>query len=360
MPIITRIAVVGFGLVGKRHAEAIRRIPELELGAIVEPNPAARAEAIKLNVPCFATLEEMFAGGAIDGVVLATPTPMHVAQGLTCIEKSCPLLIEKPISVSSGEAQKLTQAANRKGVPLLVGHHRRHNGMVRAAKAAIDEGAIGELRAVQATSWFHKPDHYFAAAPWRTKKGAGPISVNLVHDVDLLRHFCGEVIAVQAHSVPSMRGFENEDLAAAILTFQSGAVATISVSDSIAAPWSWELTAGENPIYPATPESCYLIGGSEGALSIPDLRLWHHDRRPDWWTPIAAKTLIKKAGDPLTTQAIQFAAVIRGEQKPVVSALEGARSLQVVEAIQQAAASKKLINISPLEEVMTNYEIASA
>ena len=139
----------------------------------------------------------------------------------------------------------------------------RHNGMVKAAKAALDVGLIGRVRAVQATCWFYKPDYYFDAAPWRTRKGAGPISVNLVHDVDLLRHFCGEVRSVRAVSVPSARGFENEDLATAILTFEDGAVATISVSDSIVAPWSWELTARENPAYPATNESCYLIGGTE-------------------------------------------------------------------------------------------------
>ena len=78
--------------------------------------------------------------------------------------------------------------------------------MVKTAKSAIESGAIGDVRAVQATCWFYKPDYYFDVAPWRTKKGAGPISVNLVHDVDLLRHFCGEVKSVRAISVPSKRG----------------------------------------------------------------------------------------------------------------------------------------------------------
>ena len=56
--------------------------------------------------------------------------------------------------------------------------------MVRAAKQVITTGAISELRAVQSTCWFYKPDYYFEVAPWRTKHGAGPISVNLVHDVE--------------------------------------------------------------------------------------------------------------------------------------------------------------------------------
>lgn len=339
MPDVTRIAVVGFGLVGKRHAEAVRRLPDLELAAIVEPDDAARTLAADLAAPCFGSLDEMFGRVKVDGLILATPTPLHVEQGLQIIARQCPLLIEKPIAVTSAEALQLTSAAEAAGVPLLVGHHRRHNALVRRAKSEIDSGAIGQLRAVQTTCWFYKPDHYFKSAPWRTRRGAGPISVNLVHDVDLLRHFCGEVACVQAQKAPSVRGFENEDLAAAILTFRSGAIATISVADTIAAPWSWEMTARENPAYPATNESCYLIGGTRGALSIPDLRLWHHQGEPDWWSPISATNLIAEAGDPLSLQALHFASVIRQQEPPIVSGLEGLRSLEVIEAIQLAANS---------------------
>ena len=328
-----RIAVVGFGLVGRRHADVIRQSPDLELAAVVEPNHEGRATASLLGAPTYSGLSEMIDAEVPDGIVLATPTPMHTAQGLTCIQAGRPVLIEKPIAVTSKDARVLTDAAQAAGVPLLVGHHRRHNGMVQAAKAAIDAGAVGEVRAVQATCWFYKPDHYFDVAPWRTKRGAGPISVNLVHDVDLLRHFCGEVVAVQAVAVPSRRGFENEDLATAVLRFASGSIATISVSDSIVAPWSWELTARENPAYPATSESCYLIGGSEGGLSLPDLRVWRHDAEPDWWTPISARNLTCQMDDPLAVQMAHFAGVIAGEEPPLVSGLEGLKSLEVVEAV---------------------------
>lgn len=350
MPDVIRIAVVGFGLVGKRHAESIRRLPGLNLAAIVEPDTRSRELAIELGSPCFGSLDEMFDATTIDGIVLATPTPMHTEQGLECIARKCPLLIEKPIAVTSREALALVNAAKAADVPLLVGHHRRHSSMVRAAKSAIERGDIGALRAIQVTSWFYKPDHYFTVAPWRKRKGAGPISVNMVHDVDLLRHFCGEVVRVQAQAVPSVRGFENEDLAAALLSFDSGAIATISVADAIAAPWSWELTARENPAYPATSESCYLIGGSRGSLSMPDLRIWHHGDEPDWGTPISAKTPTVEGGEPLSVQMTHFANVILGREAPIVSGLEGSRSLQVVEAIQQAAKSGNPVDISPLRD----------
>ncbi len=341
----TRIAVVGFGLIGRRHAEVIRRAPDLELSAVVDLDQDSRAAAVAMGTTAYADLPGMIKAEVPDGIVLATPTPQHIAQGLTCIEAGQPVLIEKPITVTSNDARVLTEAAEAAGVPLLVGHHRRHNGMVQAAKAAVDAGAVGEIRAVQATCWFYKPDRYFEVAPWRTKRGAGPISVNLVHDVDLLRHFCGEVNSVQAVAVPSRRGFDNEDLATAVLRFASGAVATISVSDSIVAPWSWELTARENPAYPATSESCYLIGGSEGGLSMPDLRVWRHDAEPDWWTPIAARNLKCRMDDPLAVQMAHFARVISGEEAPLVTGLEGLKSLEVVEAVALSSETGREVRI---------------
>lgn len=354
MPAKTRIAVVGFGLIGRRHAEVIRRCPELTLAAIVEPGIEAQSAAGAFNVPIYASLTQMLETEKPDGLVLATPTPMHLEQGLTCISAGCPILIEKPITVSSNEARQLTEAAEAAHVPLLVGHHRRYNGMVRAAKSALEEGAVGDIRAVQATCWFYKPDHYFEVAPWRTKTGAGPISVNLVHDVDLLRHFCGDVKSVQAISVASRRGFENEDLATAVLQFHNGAIATISVSDSIVSPWSWELTARENPAYPATPESCYLIGGSEGGMSLPDLRVWRHDGAPDWWTPIAARSLTCSMDDPLAVQMLHFADVIEGRAMPLVSGKQGLKSLEVVEAVSlSSASSREIIIASDLDPRMS-------
>ena len=342
----TRMAVVGYGLVGRRHVDVIIRSPEAELAAIVDTSPANKAAAMDHGVPVYADLVEMINTESPDGVILATPTPLHIEQGLACIGAGCPTLIEKPIAVSSNEARLLTDAADKAGVPLLVGHHRRHNGMVQAAKSAIESGIIGDIRAVQATCWFFKPDYYFEEAPWRTKKGAGPISVNLVHDVDLLRHFCGEVVSVNAVAAPSRRGFENEDLATAVLVFSSGTIATISVSDSIVAPWSWELTARENPAYPATSESCYLIGGSKGGLSLPDLRVWQHEQQPDWWTPISANNLRCKTDDPLVMQMEHFVEVINGRQKPLVTGWEGLKSLEVVEAITRSSQLGREVSIS--------------
>lgn len=344
MPHPIRLAICGLGLVGQRHAEAIAQVPEAGLAAVVDPAENGRALAAARGIPCHDSIDAMFDAQPVDGVILSTPTPLHVEQALGIVARGCPVLVEKPIATTARDARVLVEASEARGVPVLVGHHRRHNPLIRKAHEVISGGQIGKVRAVQATCWFYKPDAYFDAAPWRKKTGAGPISVNLVHDVDLIRHLCGEVASVRAVATPSARGFENEDTAAAVLEFDSGAVGTITVSDSIVAPWSWELTSRENPVYPPTPESCYLIGGSHGALSVPDLRVWNHSGgAQDWWEPISATTLPRGASDPLVNQIRHLAAVVRGEARPLVPAAEGLRTLQVVEAIQQAAATGQTV-----------------
>lgn len=340
---MTRLALVGAGLVGKRHAEAIRATTGVSLSAVVDPNQPGRAFAEAEGVSWFRTMEEMFAAEAPDGVILATPTLLHIDLGLDCIARRCPVLIEKPLASSSDEAEILVTRAEQTGVPVLVGHHRRHNPLVQRARQAIDDGVIGDIRALHAVCWLYKPDSYFTEATWRTKTGAGPILVNLVHDVDLVRYLCGDVVSVQAQAAPSARGHENEDVAAAVLRFANGAIGTITVSDTIAAPWSWEMTARENPVYPPTSQACYQIGGTDGALSIPNLTLWKYAQEKSWWAPISASSLTRETSDPLINQIAHFADVIDGIVRPLVSAREGLESLRVVEAIQQSAATQETV-----------------
>jgi predicted dehydrogenase len=340
-----RLAIAGLGLVGKRHADAIRQVEGVDLAAVIDLAGEAKQFAGEQGIACYGNLAEIFAADRPDGIILSTPTLLHAGQGLECIAQKCPVLIEKPLAATVSEAEQIATAGSRANVPVLVGHHRRHNPIIQKAKEIIGSGAIGQIRTVQATCWFYKPDSYFEEAPWRTQKGAGPISVNLVHDVDLIRHLCGEIVSVQAQAAPSSRGYENEEAAAAVVRFASGAVGTISVADGVVSPWSWELTAREYPVYPATSESCYMLGGTEGALSIPDLKVWRHAGAPDWWSPISATNSPLAAADPLVNQIAHFARVIRDGEAPLVSGAEGLKTMRVVGAIQEAAESGETVHI---------------
>lgn len=101
---------------------------------------------------------------------------------------------------------------DRAGVPLMTGHHRRHNPLVQAVKQAIDGGRLGQVVSLHGTCWFYKPDSYFDI-PWRREKGAGPVFLNLIHDVDLFRYLCSDVIEVQAIESNALRGNAVEETA---------------------------------------------------------------------------------------------------------------------------------------------------
>nr|WP_041757352.1 Gfo/Idh/MocA family oxidoreductase [Bradyrhizobium sp. ORS 278] len=338
MSLPVRLAVAGAGLIGRRHIEQIDACPEAVLTAIIDPAPAANELAQARGVRCYSSLDALPAEHRPDGVVIATPNQLHVANGMACLAAGLPALIEKPLADDVAAAQTLVEAFERAGVPLLTGHHRRHNPMIQRAKAEIDTGRLGRIVAIHGVFWLIKPHDYFAPA-WRREAGAGPVLINLSHDIDLLRYLCGDIVAVQAAQSNQVRGHAVEDTAAMILHFESGALGTFSVSDTVQAPWSYEFTSGENPAYSRTQESCYQIGGTKGSLAIPQLDLWHHPDAASWWAPIARERLSYDMQEPLARQIGNFCAVIRGTAAPVVSGREGLNTLRVIAAIKRAAAS---------------------
>ena len=333
-----RIAVLGAGMMGRRHAEIIAGDPGVRLAGLADPSSAGRDLAATLGTPWHPSLADLLAADRPDGILIATPNTLHAQQALDCIAAGIPVLVEKPIATDPGDARRVVAAAAQAGVPLLVGHHRRHNPIIEAAKSAIDAGRIGRVVAVNALVWLMKPAPYFDAE-WRRMPGAGPILTNLIHDIDLLRHFCGDVTTVQAVASSQIRGHAVEDTAAIVVTFASGALGTLSVSDTAVGPWSWELTAAENPDYPATGQSCYMIAGTEGALEVPTLRLWRNPGPTGWHQPLAPETLSAAPQDPLLRQILHFADVIGGTARPLVTGGDGAAALAVLDAIKTAACS---------------------
>lgn len=344
-----KLAVLGAGLIGKRHIEYVAAEPVAKLSAVIDPSPAGQALARDHGTKWFPDFAAMMTAHRPDGVIIATPNQIHVTNGLESITAGIPALVEKPIADDVASATMLVEAAEAAGVPLLVGHHRRHNPMIQAAKRAIEAGHLGRVLAVHGFCWFFKPDDYFDVA-WRREKGAGPVFLNLIHDIDNLRHLCGDIVSVHAFESNDVRKYAVEETAVIALRFASGALGTVSVSDSIVAPWSWELTAGENPAYHRTGESCYQIGGTHGSLTIPYLDLWHNPDKRSWWEPVRRERLHYSQQDPLRLQVQQFCKVIRGEEDPLVTGREGLEALRVIEAVKLSAVTGRLIRLDQKTE----------
>ena len=332
------IAVIGAGLIGKRHIERIGTQPGATLHAIVDPSAEARSMAEALGAPWFADFDAMLRHGRPDGLVIASPTGLHVEQGLAAIGAGLPTLVEKPLADRHEDGLLLVEAAERAGVPILVGHHRRHTATARRAADLIASGRLGTIISVHCFFWIMKPKDYYETG-WRRGTSGGPILTNLIHDIDLLRSFCGEIDEVSAFRSNAVRGFEAEESVAVALRFASGALGTLNVSDTIVAPWNWEQTSAENPVFPRTSESCYMIGGTSGSLSVPRLETWTADGEPGWTTPFETRRIHAATDDAIGQQMRHFCDVVRGSAAPLVSGRDGLATLGVVGAIKQAAAS---------------------
>ncbi len=172
-----------------------------------------------------------------DGIIIATPNQLHVQNGLEVVAAGVPVIVEKPIADDVAGATALVEAAEKAGVPLLVGHHRRYNPLIRKAKEIVDSGRLGTILALAGQFWLMKPDDYFDIG-WRREAGAGPVFLNLIHDIDLFRYLCGEIVSVQAHESNAVRGNAVEETAVILLRFASGALGTVNVLYSVVAPWS--------------------------------------------------------------------------------------------------------------------------
>jgi predicted dehydrogenase len=347
MPRPARIVVVGAGLIGQAHIKRVLEEPEAELAGIVDPSPQSREQASALGVAWTPDIETMLAQAKPDGVVIATPNQLHAPGGMAAVNSGVPVLMEKPVADTVDTALQLVEAAEKAGVPILVGHHRRHSPLVQRAKAIVTSGRIGRITAVNGLRWFLKPKDYFEGRnAWRREPGGGVVLINLIHVVDDLRNICGDVVKIQGAESNAARGFGVEDTAAVILHFRNGALGTLSISDSAAAPWSWELTSGENKAYPHTDQFCYLVAGTEGSLTIPRLDLWHYGETKHWWQPIETARSIVPEQDPLTLQMRHFCEVVRGTAEPLLSGREGTRTLETTLAVKKAAATGGVVQLS--------------
>jgi predicted dehydrogenase len=345
----TRIAVAGAGYIGLAHMAVARKSPTCELSAVVDPAPAAEAMAAKAGVPLYKSLADLFAADRPDGVILATPNPLHVEHTLQCIGAGVPMLLEKPIASTVEEGERLVKAADAAGATILIGHHRAHSPIMAKAREVIERGTLGPLVAVMGSAVFFKPDEYFAAAPWRREVGGGPILLNMIHEVHNLRMLCGDIIAVQAFASHATRGFPVEDTVTINLRFANGALGSFLLSDTAACARSWEQTSQENKAYATYPdEDCYVVMGTFGSLSVPTMRLKTYDKADDrsWWKPFRKSVAEMVRDDPLARQLEHFGAVVRREAQPLVSARDGLANLRVTEAISQAAKTGQTVDLS--------------
>lgn len=313
-----RIVVVGGGLIGIRHVQAVQAHAGCELVALADPDMR-----IAPDVPRVPSMDAVAA--KVDGVIIATPTHLHSQHGIEAARNGWHMLIEKPVAGTLPDARALEGALAASNVRSLVGHHRRYHAPVQQLKALLESGRIGQV--VNATLiWaMRKPDDYFDGN-WRTA-GGSPVMINLVHDIDILRFCVGEIAATAALRGTATRGTARIESGAVALAFENGATGTISFADNAPSPWGFEAGTGENPNIGTTAHDMMWITGTKGAVSFPSMTLW---QGTDWGTPARTAPLDKatNAQAPLDAQLNHFIDVMNGAT-PLIDVADAARTLAV-------------------------------
>ncbi len=344
-----QIAVIGAGLIGKRHISTILARPDLaSLTAIVDPVllPGIHNE---WKTPVFPDIHAMLRTVNPEAVIIATPNNMHLEHGKICCAHGLHFIVEKPVTATLAEASELMTAVEKSGVHTLVGHHRRYLPQIHKAKQCIDQGEIGSLVAASVIWAALKPEHYFNVE-WRKQPGGGPILINVIHDIDMLRYLCGEIVEVRGMKNNQHRNFPVEDTAGAILRFDNGCMATLICTDAGLSPWTIEQGSGENPSYAFTHQSSYRLIGTQGSLELPVLKKWtaRNPQEAAWDKPLTSSYLLADSWDVYEHQLSHFKKVIQEHEPPICSVSDAAKSLaatlSIVEDCNAAAGIRPALN----------------
>ena len=323
-----RILVVGGGLIGFRHLQAVQAHAGCKLVGLADPDMS-----IQSDVPRFAKMGDVMM--PVDGVIIATPTHLHASHGIEAAERGWHMLIEKPVAEKLESAKKLETALRSKNIRSLVGHHRRYHAVVQQLKACLEDGLIGEVVNVSVLWAMRKPDVYFEGN-WRTD-GGSPVMINLVHDIDILRFVIGEITQTVALKGRSLRGSTRVESGAVALAFENGAVGTISFADTTPSPWGFEAGTGENPNIGTTKQDMMWITGTKGAISFPSMTVW---KGTDWGSSAKPITFepAQNMRTPLEAQLDHFVDVINGDE-PLIDVADAASTLAIAQELENQLAT---------------------
>lgn len=305
-----RVGVVGTGSLGYHHARLLRDVPSAALRGFYDLN-AARADTVarELGVRAHASLEALLA--EVEAVSIVVPTPAHHAVAKAALAAGKHLLIEKPITVSLDEADELLALARARGALVQIGHIERFNRAIRAALPHVEHPL------------FLDSDRL---APFNPRGADVAVVLDLmIHDIDLLLTLTGaKVRDVSAVGIPVLT--PSIDIANARITFENGAVATITASrvsrDRMRklrmfqrnAYLSLDLAAGTGEMYRLR-EGMDLAALARAAQPLEAF--------------VERVPLEADDGEPLRLELESFVAAARGESPVAVSGEDGREALAV-------------------------------
>lgn len=213
---------------GVTHVEALLDEPSVRVNAIVDPSGAARTNALRAapGAAAFAELDEALAGGGIDAVLIAAPSPLHLPLVEACAARGLPILCEKPCGTTAAEARSAAAAADAAGCVLQIGYWRRFAPGLRALRERILAGEMGELILVSCYQWDAEPP----TPDFRASSGGVAVDMG-VHELDQLRWLTGQELGPFAVAAQAPAGDGPEGLQL-LGSLSGGTAAFVSLGQS--------------------------------------------------------------------------------------------------------------------------------
>jgi UDP-N-acetyl-2-amino-2-deoxyglucuronate dehydrogenase len=352
--------IVGAGVIGALHAEAIGLVPGARLVAVTDVVPESAKElAGRHGCTAEPHLEALLARPDIDVVSVCVPSGLHAEVGTTAAAAGKHLVVEKPIDVTLEAADRLIAAADAAGVTMTVISQHRFDTGLDELRRLLDSGALGTLLLGEASTKWYRTQAYYDSARWRGTwaMDGGSLMNQGVHYVDLLRWCMGPVSEVTAVCATQAHQIEAEDTALAIVLFASGALATIVSSTAVYPGFSQRLE----------------ITGTEGTVVVEDGRIVLRALRSGPPVPLGAPGAPGAAGpggpggpgeqiaaaadaatqpggiDPAShaAQIADLLAAIDQGRQPSVTAQSARDTLKIICAVYESARSGRTVVLSP-------------
>ena len=301
-----RVAVVGVGHLGRHHARLLAAMPGVDLVGVVDTKPG-RAEEIAAAYGGQPFTEAAAVLDRVDAVTIAVPTESHVAVALPFLERGIATLVEKPLAFSLAEADRLLEAAGRRGALLAAGHTERFNPAVAAALPMVVAPRFIEV-------------HRLGTFPERSLD-IDVIFDLMIHDLDLLLAAVGsEVVAIEAVGVHVLT--PKTDIANARLRFASGCIANLTAS-RISRDRVRKIRFFQHDSY---------VSIDSASQEVDVYRLVRGNGRPS----IEGGRLDVAKDEPLGRELSDFVDAVRTKREPLVTARAGRDALALATRIAEA------------------------
>jgi 1,5-anhydro-D-fructose reductase (1,5-anhydro-D-mannitol-forming) len=233
-----RWGIIGCGNVAEfKSGPPLYRTPGSELIAVMRRDAAKATEFAQRHGArrWYNDVAALIADEDVNAIYIASPHALHTTHVKLAAAAGKIVLCEKPVGISTAEAQACVEVCRAHGVPLSVPYYRRYWPIVRKMRELLNDGAIGRVVAarVQLADYFAgDPDR-----PWLTARessGGGALANAGSHWVDLIRYLLGDIVSVSAQCSSSASGFETEDTI--VVQLETVEYALVSLSITLQSP----------------------------------------------------------------------------------------------------------------------------